>query len=159
MIRINYWYRWPFWAFNFVDFFVISLNFVDLFWDFTKFCWFFWASVKGLDSNQIMTQAAVSRRLESTQLMTQMAFQELTLNKLMIQMDSPGIDSDWLMTRSAFPFFWFKSTYDSSEKHLIRSRLMIRLWVMPTSAHWTRNIWVSSEQTSFQVIRNQHQLL
>ena len=40
-----------------------------------------------------MTQA-VSPRLESIQLMTQAAFQELTQNQLMTQVDPPRIDSD-----------------------------------------------------------------
>ena len=97
-----------------------TVDFVDLFWASTKFSWPFWAFI--------------SRRLESIQHMTQAAFQELTQNQLMTQVDSSGIDSDWLMTQSASPFFRFKSTHDSSEKHLTLSRLMIRLWVMPMSA-------------------------
>ena len=48
---------------DFIDFFGLSLNFVDLFGH----------STKCLDSNQLMTQA-VSRRLESIQLMTQATF-------------------------------------------------------------------------------------
>ena len=52
----------------------------------------------------------------------------------MTQVVSPGIDSNWLMTQKCFPIFWFKSTHDSSEKHLILSRLRIRHWVIPTSA-------------------------
>ena len=77
-----------------------------------------------------MTQA-VCRRLESIQLMTQAAFQEVTHNQLITQVDSPGIDSDWLTTQNASPFFRFKSTHGSSEKLLILNRLMIRLWVIP----------------------------
>ena len=79
-----------------------------------------------------MTQA-VSRGPESIQLMTQAAFQELIKNQLMTQLDSPGIDSHLHMTQSALCIFRFKSTHDSNEKHLILSRLMIRLWVIPMS--------------------------
>ena len=94
-----------------------------------------------------MTQAE-SRRLESIQLMTQAAFQELTQNQLTSQADSPGIDADRLMawavflriksnssiTQNANHFFiqinsWLK------RKHFILSRLMIRLWVIPMSGY------------------------
>ena len=51
-----------------------------------------------------------------------------------LKVDFPGIDSDWLMTQDASPFFQFKSIHDSSEKHLILSWLMIWLWVIPMSA-------------------------
>ena len=64
--------------------------------------------------------------------MTQAVFQELTWNQLMTQVDSPGIDSDWLKTQ-CFPVFRLKSTHDSSKKHLTLSRLMVRLWVIPMS--------------------------
>ena len=47
-----------------------------------------------------MTQA-VSRTLESIQLMAQAAFQELTSNQLMTVVDSPGIDLDRLVDRAA----------------------------------------------------------
>ena len=93
-----------FWAFTqFRSFFFgLSLKFVD----------FFGHSTKRLDSNPLMTQA-VSRRLESIQLMT--------------KVDSPGIYSDWLMTQSVFQFydptqlmtraksiwFWIGSWFDS----------------------------------------------
>ena len=64
-----------------------------------------------------MTQA-VFPRLESIQIITQLAFQKLTQNQLMtkwipqvlIQVDS------WLKGLS---HFWLKSTHDSTEKHLI----------------------------------------
>ena len=114
----NCWFRWPF-----LGFLSISLTFLGAL---TKCRWLFWALIKFLDSNQLMTQA-VSWRLESIQLMTQATFQELTQNQPMTQVDSPGIDSDWLMTQSASPFFdsnqlmtqakiiwfWFDSWFDS----------------------------------------------
>ena len=114
MFGINCWCRWPFLGFQSISliFFGNSLNFVDL----------FWAFVKCLDSNQLITQA-VSRKLESIQLMTQLAFQELTQNQLMAQLDSSGIDSDWLMTQRASPFFiqinsWLKQkAFDSKSTH------------------------------------------
>ena len=37
--------------------------------------------------------------------MTQAAFQELTQSQLMTEVDSPGIDLDWLMTQNTSHFF------------------------------------------------------
>ena len=74
-----------------------------------------------------MTQA-VSRRLQSIQLMTQAAFQALIQDQLMSQVDFPGRYWSWLTHDSkCFSIFRFISTHDSNEKHLILSRLMIRL--------------------------------
>ena len=42
----------------------------------------------------------------------------------------PGIVSDWPIDSKCSAILRFKSTHDSSEKYLILSRLMIRLWVM-----------------------------
>ena len=71
-----------------------TVDFADLFWVFTKFRWpFLGIRLRCLNSNQLMTRA-VSRRPESIELMTQAAFQEVTQNHLMTQVDSPGIDSD-----------------------------------------------------------------
>ena len=122
-LRINCWFRWPFWAFTkfrwpFSGFHLISLSFFRVF---AKFRWSFLAiRLKCLDSNQLMTRA-ISRRLESIQIMTQAAFQELTQNQLMNQVDSPGIDPDWLMTQSASSFF------DSNQ--LMTPAKSIGLWV------------------------------
>ena len=135
--------------------FETTVDFLDLFWAFTKFRWPFWditqfrwpflgislnfihlfgASVKCLDSNQLMTQV-VSRRLESIQFMAQASFHELTQNQLMTPVASPGRYWFWL-TRDlkCFPIFRFESTHDSSEKHLILSRLMILFWFIPVLA-------------------------
>ena len=65
---------------------------------------FFWKFDLRLYSNQLMTQA-LSWRLESIQLMSPAAFQDLTKNQLMTQVHSAVIDSDWLMPHSASPFF------------------------------------------------------
>ena len=138
---------------DFVDLFGFSLNFVDLFWVFTEFRWpflgfhsislacfgaytkFRWPifghSTKCLHSNQLMTQAE-SRRLESIQLMSQATSQELTQNQLMTQVDCQT--DSWL---KVLHHFRFKSTHDSTKKHLIISRIMIRLWVIPMSTQTT----------------------
>ena len=52
--------------------------------------------------------------------MTQVAFQELTQNQLMIKVDSTGIDSNWLSTHIASLFFiqinsWLKRKAFDSE--------------------------------------------
>ena len=86
-------------------------------------------------------------------LSNQVASQELAQNQLMIDSSGfPGIDSDQLMTQNVSRF---KSTHDSSEKHLIPSRLMIRLWVIPMSGHnvidlvparkrwWKTHVWLN----------------
>ena len=66
----------PFWAFNF------TVDWVTLFWafDLSDF-------PQQTDLNQLMTQA-VSWRLESIRVMSQVAFQELTQNHLVTQVDS-----------------------------------------------------------------------
>ena len=95
----------PSWSFesslDFVDPFLgfrsISLTFV---WDFTKFRWPFWAFVKCLNSNQLMTQA-VSQRLESIHGST----------------GFPGIDSESTHDSSGFPRYWFRLTHDSVLPH------------------------------------------
>ena len=125
-----------------------TVDFVDFFGlTFTQFRWpFLDIRFKCLHSNQLMTQA-VSRRLESIQPMTQAAFQELTQNQLMTQVNSPG--TYWFkLTRDlkCFPIFRFKSTHDSSEKHLILSRLMVRLWVIPLSDNMLHLLWRSRWQ-------------
>ena len=81
---------WPFWGIsrNSLTFFRLSLNFVDLFWAFIKY----------LDSNQLMTRA-VSRKtwIDSTN-------------------DSsgfPGVDSESTHDSSGFPRWWFRLTHDS----------------------------------------------
>ena len=70
-----------------------------------------------------MTHKAVSRRLESIQLMAQATFQELTQNQLITQVDSPvltQIDS-WLKRLPDFSIqinSWLKwSTFDSESTH------------------------------------------
>ena len=115
-------FGWPFMGFHQIWPFLASLNFVDL---------FLGIPLKCLDSNHLMAQAY--RRLES-------------INSWLSSL--PGIDSESTHDSSGFPRYWFrlthdsecfliflfKSTHDSSEKHLILSRLLIRLWVIPMSA-------------------------
>ena len=133
---------WPFWGIsrNSLTFFRLSLNFVDL----------FWAFIKCLDSNQLMTRA-VSRKtwIDSTN-------------------DSngfPGVDSESTHDSSGFPRWWFrlthdskrfpfffrfKSAHDSSEKHLtLKSTHDSTLshtyvWVVPMSGRVsvTSAVWV-----------------
>ena len=110
-----------FWAFNFiVDLVYIFLGFplnADFAWPFlglsAQVIWFE-STPRLTDLNQLTSQA-VSRRLESIQLVTEAAFQELTQNQLMTQVDSQvliQIDS-WL---KMFPDFLFKLTHATKEK-------------------------------------------
>ena len=83
-----------FWAFNFiVDLVYLFLGFplnADFAWPFlglsAQVIWFE-SNPRLTDLNQLTSQA-VSRRLESIQLVTEAAFQELTQNQLMTQVDS-----------------------------------------------------------------------
>ena len=68
--------------------------------------------------------------------MTQAAFQELTQNQLMTQVDSPGIDSDWLMTQSASPFSiqinsWLKRKPFDSESTRDSNLSHTHVWIAP----------------------------
>ena len=126
-----------------VDRFGFSLNFVDVFWAFIKFRWpFSGIRLKRFDSSLLMTQV-LSRRPESIIIMIQAAFQELTRNQFMTQVDSPGIDSDWLLTQSASHFsiqlnFWLKrkafdseSTHDSTESYpylVVSNDILVSYW-------------------------------
>ena len=80
---------------------------------------------RDIEPNQLMIQA-LSRKLESIPLMIQTAFQELAQNQLMTQVHLPDIDSA-THDSNCLPIFRLKSAHGSSEKHLILSRLMIRL--------------------------------
>ena len=130
------------WCYSFpvsYDLFWLStllLAWYDLLWAFHSCVDFVWHFLgfrhkrlpRQTNLSYLRTQA-VSRRLESIQFMTQVAFHELTQNQLMTQVHSQiliQIDL-WL---KIFPDFSIKSTHDSNENHLILSRLMIRLSVM-----------------------------
>ena len=150
-------FAWLFWTFNCT---------VDLVWPFLGFRLKSWLCMTFLgfrlkcfprktDLNQLKTQA-VSRRPESIQLlMTQAAFQELTQNQLMTQVDSQvfiHIDSRLKM----LPDFSIQINSWQAKKHLIVSRLLIRLWVMPMSANkkrWIRianhkDIWINKHHSN-----------
>ena len=126
MIRINCWFCWPFSGFHSISltFFGLSLSFADLFWALNWVPWF----ESGHGSSSI-TKTWVDSTRDSS--------------------DFPWIDSESTHDSSGFPRFCFRlthdskcfpisrfnSTHDSSKKHLILSRLMLRLWVIPMSAH------------------------
>ena len=62
--------------------------------------------------------------------------------------DSRDFQGNWLRINSQLKQIlrhWFKSTHVSSEKHLIVSRVMIQLWVVPMSA--------STRHQKYQILR------
>ena len=98
------------------------------------------------DMNRLMTQA-VSRRPEAIQLMTQ----RRSRNWLRINSRLKWIRRYWFRwthDSKRFPTFLFKSTHASSEKHLILSRIMIRLLsrihVWMEVCHGWIQLWVIS---------------
>ena len=133
-IQLNCRLVWPLFGFS-----TLVLNSYDLFGLSTQ------VPSRQIDSNELMTQATSLRiRIDSTHDSTQVAFQELTQNQLMTQTDSQVLIQidPWL---KMLPEFLFKSTRDSSEKHLILSELMIRLWVIPV---WLLR-WALSRKRSY----------
>ena len=99
---------------NFVDLFGLSLNFVDLFWSIRR-------QLAWIESAHDSTSISKTW-IDSTQ--TQGAFQELTQNQVMTQVDYPGIGSDWLMTQGASHFLiqinsWLKRKAFDSDSTLI----------------------------------------
>ena len=126
----------------------------NLFWAFPVRFWFgvilfgFLTQLPSWDiySNYVMTQA-VFRKFESIRLTTQGTFQVIDSESTHASSRSPGIDSDRLKIQADFQGIDSESTHDSSgspgvdsnrlmtqAKKLILSRLMIQLWVIPTSA-------------------------
>ena len=93
-------------------------------------------SSRKIHLNQLMTQA-MSRRVESIQPITQVAFQGIDPESTHDSGGSPGIDSDRLMTQAAIQGTDSESTHDSSRSPGIDSnRLMtqaknIWFWVVP----------------------------
>ena len=81
-----------------------TVDFVDLFGPHSISLTFFGHSTQ-VPWLEAAHDSTVSWKLESIQLMTQVASQELTQNQLMTQVDYPDIDSYWLMIQSASPFF------------------------------------------------------
>ena len=138
-----------------LTFFGLTLNFVDLFWAFTQIRWPF---LGHSSSALIRINSWLKQYLQELNRFNSW-LKRLSKNWLRInswQVDSPRIDSDWIMTQSASPFFRIKSTHDSGEKHLTLSRLMIRLWAIPMSAIVTQRsryspniISVTLHQTEF----------
>ena len=128
MIQITCWFYWPFLGFHsislsFLGFNSISLTFFGLLLNSIDLFLGIW--LKCLNFNQLMTQA-VSWWLASIKLRLKWLsrnFQELTQNQLMTQMDSPSIDSDWLITQSSSPFLiqinsWLRQkVFDSEPTH------------------------------------------
>ena len=112
---------WPFWGFQLKS--SIHMNFLRLSTQVPS---------RQTDLNQLMTQA-VSRSLEAIKLMTQ----RLSRNWLRINSRLKWIPRSWHFRSThdskRFPIFLFKSIHDSSKRHLILIRLMIRLWVIPMS--------------------------
>ena len=113
MIRINCWFRWPFWA---------SLNFVDLFWAFDS---------SALTWSSSWLNSILKTWIDSTH--DSSGFPGIDSESTH---DSSGLPRyRFILTHDSkcFPIFRFKSAHDSIEKHLILRRLIIRLWVIPMS--------------------------
>ena len=104
-----------------------TVDFVDFWGAFAKFCLPFWAFDKVTWFESVHDSSSIS---------------ETWIDSTHDSSGFPGIDSD---NSSEFPRYWFsltldskcfrifrfKSTHDSSEEHLILSRLMIRLRIIP----------------------------
>ena len=138
MIRINCWFRWHFLGFHSISltFLGFSLNFVQLFWAFTKFHWPFW----GIQLSALIRINSWLKQYHEDLSQFNSWLNRLSRNWLriiswlkcipqaLIQIDS------WL---KVLPFFFDSDqlmTHDrTGEKHLILSRLMIRLWVISMS--------------------------
>ena len=135
MIRINCWFRLPF--------FGLSLNFVGIFWAYSKFRDLFW----GFHSISLIFFGHSSSALIRINLWLKQYLEDLnrfnswikqfSRNWLRINSWLKWIAQELIQIHSrlkVLPIFRFKSTRDSSKKHLTLSRLMIRLWVISVSA-------------------------
>ena len=117
-----------FWAFNFtVDLVRRFLGFSTQVFTSYELFWGLSTQVPYRQTNlNMLTTQAVSRRPEAIQLMTQ----RRSRNWLRINSRLKWIRRYWFRwthDSKPFPTFLFKSTHASSEKHLILSRIMIRL--------------------------------
>ena len=97
--------------------------------------------VPRIDSNQLIAQA-VSRRVESIQLMIQVAFQGIDSESTHDSRRSPGIDSDRLMTQMAFQWIDSESTHDSNRSPGIES---IRLMTQAKKRWFWFDSWFNPE--------------
>ena len=121
MIQINSRLKMVFWnliqKFENLD---LEYELVCLFGDVWSFLGLDSSVVPRIDSNQLIAQA-VSRRVESIQLMIQVAFQGIDSESTHDSRRSPGIDSDRLMTQMAFQWIDSESTHDSNRSPGIES--------------------------------------
>ena len=127
-------------------FFGLSLNFADLFGTFTKFRWpFLWA----FDSSALIRiNSWLKLFLEDVNRFNPW-LKRLSRNWLRINLWLKLIPHALFRSThdsKCFPIFRFKLTHNSSEKHSILNRLMIRLWVISMSAtyRFMQKYWITN---------------